>query len=253
MPAPHCLASCDSIPTSNLSIETRGVNGPRRLTLTRVPPGWALQEVRAGGIDVTDRPLPFGRREQSLNGVEVIVTNRITELSGTIVAADAHGAQAVAVIVFATTDHHGDHAYGNPVWTRLSAITLAHVGVANEMKRYEPQRWRETAKARQDVAELILSNPEPPRQTFCGDKFVLDDGTRKVEFHFFGWAHTRGGGFVYLPNEKILCTGDAVANGPYNYLRDGNSANWPAVIGKAQRLGVITVLPGHGPQAAGKS
>jgi hypothetical protein len=33
----------------------------------------------------------------------VIVTNRITELSGTIVAADAHGAQAVPVIVNART------------------------------------------------------------------------------------------------------------------------------------------------------
>ena len=149
------------------------------------------------------------------------------------------------------THHHGDHAYGNPVWTRLGAITLAHVGVANEMKRYEPQRWQEAAKTRQDVAELKLAAPEPPRQTFSGDKFVLDDGTRKVEFHFFGWAHTRGDGFVYLPNEKILCTGDAVANGPYNYLGDGNSANWPAVIAKAQRLDVTMVLPGHGP-AGGK-
>src|SRR5213593_5008192 len=77
------------------------------------------------------------------------------------------------------THHHGDHAYGNPVWTRLGAITLAHVGVADEMKRYEPQRWRETAKARPDVAELNLTTPEPPRQTCSGDKFVLDDGTRK--------------------------------------------------------------------------
>src|SRR5438093_3375272 len=149
------------------------------------------------------------------------------------------------------THHHGDHAYGNPVWTRLGAITLAHTGVADEMKRYEPQRWQDTAKTRKDVAELNLTAPEPPRQTFAGDKFVLDDGTRKVEFHFFGWAHTRGDGFVYLPNEKILCTGDAVANGPYNYLGDGNSANWPAVIAKAQRLDVTTVLPGHGP-AGGK-
>jgi hypothetical protein len=45
---------------------------------------------------------PFGRREQSLNGVEVIVTDRITELSGTMVAADTHGAPAAAVIVFST-------------------------------------------------------------------------------------------------------------------------------------------------------
>jgi glyoxylase-like metal-dependent hydrolase (beta-lactamase superfamily II) len=85
-----------------------------------------------------------------------------------------------------------------------------------------------------------------PKQTFKENKFVLDDGTRKVEFHFLGWAHTRGDGFVYLPKEKILCTGDAVVNGPYNYMADGNSANWPKVVEKARRFDAVTILPGHG-------
>ncbi len=147
------------------------------------------------------------------------------------------------------THHHGDHAYGNPVWTRLGATTLAHVGVAEEMKRYEPTRWQDTARTRKDVAALNLPTAEPPKQTFSEENFVLDDGSRKVEFHFLGWAHTRGDGFVYLPKEKILCTGDAVANGPFNYMGDGNSANWPLVIEKARRFDVTTVLPGHGPPA----
>jgi cyclase len=144
------------------------------------------------------------------------------------------------------THHHGDHAYGNPVWTRMGATTLATLGVAEEMKRYEPKRWQDTAKERKDVAALNLPTAEPPKQTFKENKFVLDDGTRKVEFHFLGWAHTRGDGFVYLPKEKILCTGDAAVNGPYNFLGDGNSANWPKVIEKASRFDVATILPGHG-------
>ncbi len=80
---------------------------------------------------------------------------------------------------------------------------------------------------------------------------MLTDGTRRVEFRFFGWAHTRGDGFVYLPKEKVLCTGDAVANGPYNYTGDGNIGNWPNVVEGAMKLDVQHVLPGHGP-AAGK-
>jgi cyclase len=144
------------------------------------------------------------------------------------------------------THHHGDHAYGNPIWTRMGATTLAHIGVVEEMKRYEPKTWQEESKTRKDVAALNLSGPEPPKQTFGESKMVLDDGTRKVEFHFFGWAHTRGDGFVYLPKEKILCTGDAVVNGNYNYLDHGNITNWPKVIEKAQKLDVLHVLPGHG-------
>jgi cyclase len=144
------------------------------------------------------------------------------------------------------THHHGDHAYGNPFWTKLGATTLAYVGVAEEMKRYEPAGWQSAAKTRKDVAALNLSTAEPPKQTFKEKQFVLEDGSRRVEFHFFGWAHTRGDGFVYLPKEAILCTGDAVVNGPYNYLGHANSANWPNVIDQVKNLKASTILPGHG-------
>lgn len=144
------------------------------------------------------------------------------------------------------THHHGDHAYGNPVWTKMGAITLAYAGVAEEMKRYEPARWRDTAKSRKDVGELNLDAPEPPKQTFSKTPLVMKDSTRRVEFHFLGWAHTRGDGFVYLPKEKVLCTGDAAVNGPYNYTADGNIGNWPRVMEAAQKLKPEHVLPGHG-------
>src|SRR5436190_16354110 len=103
------------------------------------------------------------------------------------------------------THHHGDHAYGNSVWTEAGATTLAYKGVADEMKRYEPARWQDTAKTRKDVADLKSASVEPPKETFDKSPFVIEDATRRVEFHFLGWAHTRGDGFVYLPKEQILC------------------------------------------------
>ena len=144
------------------------------------------------------------------------------------------------------THHHGDHAYGNPIWTQAGATTLAYKGVAEEMKRYEPARWQATAKGREDVGELHLDAPEPPKQTFDKSPFILKDDTREVRFYYLGWAHTRGDGFVYLPKEKVLCTGDAVVNGPYNFTADANIGNWPAVVRKAQKFDVQHLLPGHG-------
>jgi glyoxylase-like metal-dependent hydrolase (beta-lactamase superfamily II) len=160
--------------------------------------------------------------------------------------ADAKKVSSKPVKYVFDTHHHGDHAYGNTVWTQTGAITIAYQGVADEMKRYEPARWRDTAKSRPDVAELKRDGPEPPKETFKDSPHVMTDGTRRVEFRFFGWAHTRGDGFVYLPKEKILCTGDAVANGPYNFTADGNIGNWPRVIDGALKLDVDRVLPGHG-------
>jgi glyoxylase-like metal-dependent hydrolase (beta-lactamase superfamily II) len=144
------------------------------------------------------------------------------------------------------THHHGDHAYGNPVWTKAGATTLAYVGVAEEMRRYEPAGWQGAAKTRKDVAALNLSTAEPPKQTFKDTPFVLEDDTRRVEFHFFGWAHTRGDGFAFLPKEGLVATGDAIVNGPFNFTGHGNTANWPNVIRKVKALGFRHVLPGHG-------
>jgi glyoxylase-like metal-dependent hydrolase (beta-lactamase superfamily II) len=114
------------------------------------------------------------------------------------------------------THHHGDHAYGNPVWLENGAVPVAHENVVTEIRRYEPQRWREEAEKREDVKALGRDGPLPPIVTFPTRMVVEQDG-RRVEFLHFGTAHTRGDGFAYLPKEKILFTGDAVVNGPYNY------------------------------------
>src|SRR5258705_9526063 len=160
--------------------------------------------------------------------------------------ADAKKVSSKPVKYVFDTHHHGDHSYGNSVWTEAGATTLAYKGVAEEMKRREPSRWQDASKTRKDISELNRTSVEPPKQTFDKNTFVLSDSTRRVEFHFFGWAHTRGDGFVYLPKEQVLCTGDAVVNGAYNALMDANVANWPNVIRSAQKLKFTHVLPGHG-------
>lgn len=147
------------------------------------------------------------------------------------------------------THHHGDHAYGNKVWTDLGATIVAHEGVLAEMKKYEtghfgtvPGRWEDTAKGRDDVRESSL---QPPSLLFP-KAMVFDDGTRRVELHWFGIAHTLGDGFAWLPKERVLFTGDACVNGPYNYMGDGNSKDWIPTLEAARALNPKIVCPGHG-------
>src|SRR3990172_2763628 len=45
------------------------------------------------------------------------------------------------------THHHGDHAYGNMIWVLNGAVPVAQENVREEIKRYEPQRWRDAAKS----------------------------------------------------------------------------------------------------------
>jgi protocatechuate 3,4-dioxygenase beta subunit len=79
-----------------------GINGPRRLDLVRVPPQWMLKEVRVAGIDVTDRAIDFGRTDQSVADVEVVLTDRVTSVSGRVVDDDGRPAVAAHVILFST-------------------------------------------------------------------------------------------------------------------------------------------------------
>jgi len=144
------------------------------------------------------------------------------------------------------THAHGDHAYGNSLWTKAGATTLGYVGVREEMARYEPQRWQTYAMKREDLRASGEHAPEPPKMVFRGGKMVLRDGDREVDFLYMGWAHTRGDGWVWLPKEHVLCTGDAAVNGARNKLWDANVANWPRVIDRAAAFGPAVVLPGHG-------
>jgi cyclase len=147
------------------------------------------------------------------------------------------------------THQHGDHSYGNAIWTAHGATTLATQGVVDEMNKYEPERWLASAKSRPDVAAMHAPDVERPRQTFEGKSFALKDEFREVDFYFFGWGHTRGDGYVWLPKERILSTGDAVVNGPYNKIVDADIKRWPAVLDEVAALRPVHVLPGHGPAA----
>jgi glyoxylase-like metal-dependent hydrolase (beta-lactamase superfamily II) len=144
------------------------------------------------------------------------------------------------------THAHGDHSYGNSVWAKAGATTMAFRGVVTEMDRWEPARWQAAMTKRDDVRETGEVDVQRPLKVIDGDRFVLKDKTREVQFLFLGWGHTPGDGYVWLPRERVLCTGDAAVNGARNKLLDANLANWPDVLDKALALKPLHVLPGHG-------
>jgi len=146
------------------------------------------------------------------------------------------------------THHHGDHAYGNRIWVLNGAVPVAQENVLEEIKRYEPQRWEDAAKEREDVRKLGPQGFKPPTLLFP-DRLIFDDGKRRLELLYFGVAHTHGDGFGYLPREKILFTGDACVNGPHNYMGDGDSESWIKTLEATEKLDFETILPGHGPLA----
>ena len=153
------------------------------------------------------------------------------------------------------THSHGDHAYGNQIWHETGATVVAHEGVLEEMKKNEtgvfggkPGRWEDLAKNRKDVADTKL---KPPSLLFRKELF-FEDPTHRVELLHFGVAHTHGDGWAWLPKERILFTGDACVNGPYNYVGDGNMEEWIRTLEAVKKLNPRWICPGHGPMGGGE-
>jgi len=198
------------------------------------------------------------RQGSTMDGTGVS-NNAIIEMKDFIVIVDANYPMGARMVIdlaktlspkpirwVINTHHHPDHTYGNHLFTQEGATTIAHIGDYEEMQRYEPRTWQSVSRARKDMAPLNLPVPEPPMLLYTGNLYVITDGVRRVELHHFMFGHTRGDTFVYLPKEKVLCTGDAVVNGPYSDPKNAYMGNWPQEVKLAQELGAEYVLPGHG-------
>jgi glyoxylase-like metal-dependent hydrolase (beta-lactamase superfamily II) len=85
-----------------------------------------------------------------------------------------------------------------------------------------------------------------PTVTF-NRKLVFHRPNRTIELLYSGRGHTDGDIAVWLPEEKILFTGDLSFNGSAGVMRDAFLRDWVATLEQLRSLSARTVVPGHGP------
>lgn len=84
----------------------------------------------------------------------------------------------------------------------------------------------------------------PPTETFERE-LLLDDRDMPVRLLHLGKANTPGDLLAWLPNQKIVVTGDiVVAPTPFGFF--SYPGEWIETIGKVKALGFATLIPGHG-------
>ncbi|HXN50947.1 MAG TPA: MBL fold metallo-hydrolase [Candidatus Acidoferrum sp.] len=99
-------------------------------------------------------------------------------------------------------------------------------------------------------AELKLMQVTLPTMTF-DRSLILRRGSRTVEILWLGRAHTDGDVFVFLPNEKVIVTGDAL-HGWTPFMGDSYPYDWIQTLDAAEKLDFDSVLGGHGDVMHGK-
>lgn len=98
--------------------------------------------------------------------------------------------------------------------------------------------WRAHVRAQQETDPVAPS-------VAVSERMTLFRGGREIQLIWLGRAHTGGDLAVYLPEEKIVFTGDMMLGRP-SYMGDGYVAEWSATLGRLKQLDIELVLPGHG-------
>ena len=143
------------------------------------------------------------------------------------------------------THHHVDHSFGNQFY--LPAEVVSHRGCREALITSGADVDMLSQRYPQYSEDWKVARLTPASVTY-EDKMVVHLGDRVVELLHPGPAHTYGDTLVYLPQEKVLFTGDVAFHYLTPLARDGHVSNWIRIAnGILKDLDATTLIPGHGP------
>src|SRR5436189_1005602 len=211
----------------------------------------------------------------------IVVDDHVSPAAAWVLLQELKDITSKPVRTVINTHFHFDHAHGNQIFDKDVAI-IGHEftremltgGKSIEMplfKNYlagiprqiedlkkriaaEPDRGKKSELEKQlRVAENNYASqqelkPTPPNVTLqtrmtLHRRFAGAD--REIQIRFLGRAHTAGDVVVYLPKERIVCTGDMLTSGLSN-MSDAFVNEWASTLDELKKLDFVTVLPGHG-------
>jgi glyoxylase-like metal-dependent hydrolase (beta-lactamase superfamily II) len=163
-------------------------------------------------------------------------------------------ARAIATVL--NTHANGDHCYGNQL-VRDTRI-IASDASAKEMDEVPPpllhafKQLDLGVEGNKFVADAFgpfrFDDIEPtlPNETFSGS-LTVDAGGRPVTLDEVGPAHTRGDVIAWVPDARVVLTGDILFIGSTPIVWAGPIGNWLAACHRIRDLTPAVIVPGHGP------
>lgn len=140
----------------------------------------------------------------------------------------------------------GEGFFRSPGRVEQRRQTLVNTSDSGERARLE----REIALEEAYLDELKNIGNVLPTMSF-EKSLVLRRGDREVQILFLGRGHTDGDALVFLPKERILCTGDLV-HGWSPYMPDSHPYEWIRTLAAIEKLDFDRIISGHGDVLQGK-
>jgi len=170
---------------------------------------------------------------------------------------DATGIGGSDITTLVNTHANGDHTYGNGLVTKAEII--ASKASAEEMDETPPEVMAEFQRAAPQLGELgeffmdIFGafdvadvKMRYPTRTFDG-KLDLKVGDKDVHLMEVGPAHTAGDVLAYVPQDKVIYTGDILFIEGTPLMWAGPVENWIKACDLIMEMDLDAIVPGHGP------
>ena len=142
-----------------------------------------------------------------------------------------------------------DVTHRDPLKTALTNMPIQIESLKKQIgDEKDPERrgtlQKQLAATQADLEQLKTLKPTPPTMTYSS-KMTLYQGHREIQLLFLGRGHTQGDTVVFLPKERIVCTGDLMES-RIAYMGDAMFDEWITTLDALKELDFDTVLPGHG-------
>jgi cyclase len=178
-------------------------------------------------------------------GTAVLVDTTSTESRNRAVLAEVAKVSSGAPYAVVNTHHHPDHTFGNGFLPE-ETLVIGH----DKCREMVVEAGLEATRVitAPDYGDLVL---RPPEITFS-DRLTLHLRDRVVELLHVGVpAHTTNDVLVWLPEHKVLFSGDLAFNGGQPFVLEGSVAGFRRAVAQMQELAPEVLAPGHGPVCRG--
>ncbi|NDZ79374.1 MBL fold metallo-hydrolase [Streptomyces sp. SID10853] len=174
-------------------------------------------------------------------GESALVDTAATERRARALRAAALSLESAPPRIVVNTHSHGDHTFGNCVFPE--AVVVGHSGTRTEIKQaglHLTGLWPDVC-----WGDITVT---PPTLTY-EDRLTLHVGPVRVELMSAGAAHTINDTVVWLPDQRVLFTGDVVMSGVTPFFPMGSLSGCVAAVRTLRSLDPAVVVSGHGPVA----
>lgn len=169
----------------------------------------------------------------------VVIDTCFTEARSKAFLATIQSISSLPVRTIINTHHHGDHTWGNGLMPPATII-------GHELCRSEMISVGLSLKALFPTANFGEIVVVPPTVTFT-DHLDVYAGDLKLELYYVGPAHTVSDIVVWVPERKVLFTGDIVFKDCTPFVLQGNIVPYFPVLERLRAFGAEVLVPGHGP------